>query len=96
MADGLYEEWKEGKIGAHQLMALISSYHRGQISGPEAAAIMDHVGLSATARTQIQTLYQRLVNGVIDRSDLDNALMLGDIEAPGFSTKAEFLAKLGL
>jgi len=96
MADGLYEEWKSGKIGAHQIMALLSAFHKGQVNAAGAIAVMDAVGLSATAKTQMQTVYNKLVAGTLDREELDNAFMLGDRDYPGFSTKAEFLASLGI
>ncbi len=93
----LYDSWKiEHKVGAHQIMAVLSSYHTGQITGPEAVAIMDFWELDPEAQADMVTLYDLLVLGTITRPDLDNALMLGDVGAPGFSTKAEFIGKLGL
>ena len=92
----VYTAWKSGKTGAHQIMALLSSYHIGQITQPEAVAIMDSWGFTNAEKQQMQTLYNALVGGTIDRAALDNAFMLGDVDAPGFSTEQEVLAKLGL
>ncbi len=91
---GLYEDWKGGKAGAHQIMALLSAYHRGQVNGAEATAIMDDWGFSTDAKNEMVIVYNRLVAGTLDREELDNAFMLGDIDSPGFETKQNFISRI--
>ena len=92
----LYSEYKTGKAGAHQLMALLSSRHRNSQDGnvgvtlAQAQDIMVAWGFTASARQGMLDLYNALVAGTIERADLDNAFMLADVGAPHHTTAAEF------
>ncbi len=78
------------KIPAHQFVAALAEYKRGEVTGAQVATAF---GLSQPEIAALGNWLSRLDNNSINREIVDDVLMLGEA---GYYTKAQVQNRLGV
>ncbi len=81
---------EEPKLSVHTFMALAAEVSRSQATANAAATF---AGLSASEKTEAQTLIARVTSAAISRVELHDVLLLLEV---GFRTVAETKTRLGV
>lgn len=97
------ETYPEPRVSVHGFTAIMREFARGRLTGAQAQAGIAAISgapllpsESAEAQTLVGTITGNATAKLARASEIDDVLMLGEHQAPGYATPTEVRARLGV